>query len=75
MFFDRKLEVGYTLGETSRLGKGVKKGDSLKSRDFSIMSRRESISASCLAWIAATAVAIADLTAPVIDCWREESII
>ncbi len=63
------------MGEASRSGGEVIEGESLKSRDFSIISRRESILFSCLAWIEATAVATADDTALVIDCWREESMI
>ena len=67
--------MGGDFGVASRSEGGVEEGDSLKKRDFSIISRRESISVSCLAWIEATAVATADATALVIDCWREESMI
>ena len=54
---------------------GVAEGESLKSRDFSIIFRRESISLSCLVWMEATAVTTADVIAFAIDCWREESMV
>lgn len=54
-------------------GDGVLEEDSFKSKNFSIISRRESISSLCLAWIAVTAVATADDTTLVIDGWREAS--
>lgn len=60
------------LGIVSWLGGGVVEDDSLKSREFLIISRKKSISPLCLACIAATAVAIVDVTAFVIDCWKEE---
>lgn len=73
--FGRESPPGSVFGVVSGLGGGVAEEDSLKSRDFSIISRRESISLSCLVWIKATVVATADATALVIDYWREESMI
>ena len=73
--FGRESPAGSDFGVAFGLGGGVAEGDSFKRRDFSIISRRERIWFSCLAWIEATAVATADDTALVIDCWREESMI
>ena len=68
MFFGRKSEVEYTLEKMLGLRKGVAERDSLKSRDFSIISRRESILALCLAWIVAMAVATTNITTFIMDC-------
>lgn len=68
MVFGRKSALRCALGIASGLGDGVAKGDSLKSRDFLIISRRDNILPLCLAWIAAMVVATADVTAFVIDC-------
>ena len=73
--FGRGLPPGKAFGVASGLGGGVAEGDSLKSRDFSIISQRGSILLSCLAWIEATAVVTSDGTALVIDCWRKKSMI
>ena len=75
MVFSRKSPPGCAFRLVSWSGKEVAERNSLMSRDFSIISRRKSISLSCLAWIAATAETIADIIALVIDCWREESIV
>lgn len=75
MDFGRGSAPGYTLGAASGLEKGFAKEKSLKSRDFLIISCRKSSLLSCLGWIKVTAVAIADVTALAIDCWREESIV
>ena len=73
--FGRESPAGSDFGVASGSGGGVAEGDSLKRSDFSIISRRESISLLCLVWIEATVVKTADATALVIDCWREESMI
>lgn len=46
---------------------GVVEGESLKSREFSSISRKESISLSYLAWIEETIVVTADVTTLAID--------
>lgn len=56
--------LGVPLGS----GGGVAEKESLKNRDFSIISHKESISLLCLAWIVAIVVAITDVTTLVINC-------
>lgn len=73
MVFGRELASRCALEVAPASGGEVVERDFLKSRDFSIISHRESISSLCLVWIAAIAVATADVTAFVIDCWRKES--
>ena len=68
MVFSRESAPRCVLGVASGSGGGVTEKDSLKSKDFSIISRRESISFSFLVWIAETAVSTADVTTLVIDC-------
>ena len=73
--FGRESPAGSDFGVASGSGKGVADWESLKRRDFSIISQRESILLSCLPWIEVMAVATADDTALVIDCGRKESMI
>lgn len=75
MFFGGESAVGSDLGETSRSGGGLAEEDSLKRRDFSIISRRESISFLYLAWIAAIAMATAEVTTLVMNYLKAESMI
>lgn len=73
MVFGKGSVPGCALGVASRSGGGVIERDSLKSRDFLIIFRRENLSSSCLAWIAAMAVITADVIALIIDYCRQES--
>lgn len=75
MDFGRELAPGCVLGVALGSEGGVAEGDSLKSRDFSLISCRESILRLCLAWISATAVVTTDVITLVIDCWKEKSMI
>lgn len=65
--FGRESPPGRAFGVMSELGQRVAKRNSFRSREFSIISRRESILLLCLAWIEATVVATVDATALVID--------
>ena len=73
--FGRELPEESDLKVASESEKGVAEGDSIKSRDFLIIFRKESILLLCLAWIEATAIVTVDAIALVIDCWREKSMI
>ena len=73
--FDKESLPGKAFEVASGSGGGVAEKDPLKSKNFSIISQKEDISLSCLAWIEATAVATAYATALIIDYWREESMI
>lgn len=73
--FGRESPAGSDFGIASGSGGRVVEEDSFKKRNFSIISQKENILFLCLAWIEATAVATADDTALIIDCWREEFII
>lgn len=73
--FGKELTARSDFGIASGSGSRVEEGDSFKRRNFSIISQRESISLSCLAWIEATAVESTDVTLLVINCGREESMI
>lgn len=75
MDFGRGSAPGCTLGAASGLGGGVAERKSFKSRNFLIISCRENILLLCLAWIEVTVIAIADVIALAIDCWRKESIV
>ena len=67
MVFGRESAPGCALGVVSESRGGIAEGDSLKSRDFSIISRRANISSSCFTCIASTAAVIADVTTLAID--------
>lgn len=74
MIFGRKLAPRCALKIASELRKEVAKRDSLKSRNFSIISHRESILPLYLAWIVAITMATIDITRLIINYWREEFI-
>lgn len=61
------------LDVASESGRGVAEGESVKSRDFLIISYRRNILLLYLAWIAVITIVSADVTTLVIDCWREKS--
>lgn len=64
-------ESAFGIASESR-GRVAEK-DSFRSRNFSIISYKNSFSFLCLAWIPAIAVATADVIALVIDCWKKNS--
>lgn len=66
--FGRESLSKRAFGIASELGERVAKKNSLKNKDFLIISQRESISILCLAWIEATAAATANVTTLVINC-------
>lgn len=74
MVFGRELVPRCVFEIASELERRVVEEEFFKSRNFLIISCRESISLLYLAEIAATTVTTADVTAFVIDCWKEESI-
>lgn len=61
--FDWKSTRGETILDAFRLGEGVKKPDSLKSKDFSIILCKESIFSLCLVDTNAIAVIMAEVIA------------
>ena len=73
MVFGRELAPRCALGIASRLGGGIAEGDSIKSRDFLIISHMASISFSCFACILSTATVTADVIAFTIDCLTARS--
>lgn len=73
MVFSRELASGYALGVVTGLEDGIAEGDSLKNKDFSIISHRANISSSCFACIASNDAATADVTMLAIDCSTERS--
>lgn len=68
MVFGRESPPRSDFGVALGLRGEVIEEDSLKSKDFLIISYRDIISFSCLAWIATTAMATTNVTALVIDC-------
>lgn len=68
MVFGRESPQKSAFDIVLGLRRKVVEGNSFKSRDFSIIFYRDSISFSYLVWIAAMAVATADVTTLVIDC-------
>lgn len=73
MFFCRKLAPGCILGVGTGLGGGIREGDSLKSKDFSIISCKVNISSFCFAYIASTADGTANVTVLAINSLTERS--
>lgn len=72
--FGRESLSGNVFKAVSGFGNKFAKMEFVKSKDFLIIFRRANILLLCLVQIVAMAVAIADKTVFVIDCWREESI-